>query len=88
MHQPNGAQENGAQENGGVSFWASAIVLATGIFWGVYWVPVRAIAEGGLDGAWGTGAITLAALAGREDADTLLRTLRQQMKVTVVESNL
>ena len=30
----------------------------------------------------------LAALAGREDADTLLRTLRQQMKVTVVESNL
>jgi drug/metabolite transporter (DMT)-like permease len=62
MHQPNGAQENGAQENGGVSFWASAIVLATGIFWGVYWVPVRAIAEGGLDGAWGTGAITLAAL--------------------------
>jgi len=30
----------------------------------------------------------LAALAGREDADTLLRTLRQQMKVTVVESKL
>ena len=30
----------------------------------------------------------LAALAGREDADTLLRTLRQQMKVTVVESRL
>ena len=30
----------------------------------------------------------LATLAGREDADTLLRTLRQQMKVTVVESNL
>ena len=30
----------------------------------------------------------LATLAGREDADTLLRTLRRQMKVTVVESNL
>ncbi len=30
----------------------------------------------------------LGALAGREDADTLLRTLRRQMKVTVVESNL
>jgi len=40
---------------------ASAIVLITGIFWGIYWLPVRAIAELGLDGAWGTGAITLAA---------------------------
>jgi hypothetical protein len=27
-------------------------------FWGVYWVPARAIAALGLDGAWGTGAIT------------------------------
>lgn len=41
---------------------ASAIVLITGIFWGIYWYPVRAIAEIGLDGAWGTGAITLAAM--------------------------
>lgn len=41
---------------------ASAIVLITGIFWGIYWYPVRAIAEMGLDGAWGTGAITLAAV--------------------------
>lgn len=40
---------------------ASAVVLLTGIFWGVYWVPVRAVADLGLDGAWGTGAITLAA---------------------------
>jgi drug/metabolite transporter (DMT)-like permease len=40
---------------------ASAIVLITGIVWGVYWVPVREVAELGLDGAWGTGAITLAA---------------------------
>ncbi|WP_202845641.1 SurA N-terminal domain-containing protein [Luteimonas saliphila] len=30
----------------------------------------------------------MAALVGREDADTLLRALRRQMKVTVVESNL
>lgn len=40
---------------------ASAVVLLTGIIWGVYWVPVRDVAERGLDGAWGTGAITLAA---------------------------
>lgn len=41
---------------------ASAVVLITGIFWGIYWVPVRALAELGFDGAWGTAAITLAAL--------------------------
>lgn len=41
---------------------ASIIVLCVGVFWGVYWVPVRAIAALGLDGAWGTGAITLAAM--------------------------
>lgn len=45
----------------GSTFLASAVVLMTGIFWGVYWVPVRAVAELGLDGAWGTAAITLAA---------------------------
>ena len=38
-----------------------AVVLLTGIIWGIYWVPVREVAERGLDGAWGTGAITLAA---------------------------
>ncbi|MFN6925937.1 MAG: DMT family transporter [Tabrizicola sp.] len=43
------------------SFLASAIVLLTGVFWGGYWIPVRALAERGLDGAWGTGAIALAA---------------------------
>ncbi|MDR7123997.1 DMT family transporter [Pseudotabrizicola sp. 4114] len=43
------------------SVLASAVVLITGIVWGVYWAPVRGIAELGLDGAWGTGAITLAA---------------------------
>ena len=46
----------------GTPFLASAIVLATGMFWGIYWLPVRAIADLGLDGAWGTGAITLAAV--------------------------
>ncbi|MCZ0964181.1 DMT family transporter [Paracoccus benzoatiresistens] len=46
----------------GTTYLASGIVLATGIFWGIYWFPVRAIAELGLDGAWGTGAITLAAM--------------------------
>lgn len=45
----------------GTTFLASTIVLVTGIFWGVYWIPVRAIADLGLDGAWGTAAITLAA---------------------------
>ncbi|AWB50908.1 EamA/RhaT family transporter (plasmid) [Gemmobacter aquarius] len=43
------------------SLLASAVVLVTGVIWGVYWVPVRAVAERGLDGAWGTGAITLVA---------------------------
>lgn len=45
----------------GSTFVASAVVLMTGIFWGMYWVPVRAVAELGLDGAWGTAAITIAA---------------------------
>lgn len=43
------------------TFLASAVVLGTGIFWGIYWLPVRVIAERGLDGAWGTAGITLAA---------------------------
>ncbi len=40
---------------------ATAIVAATGILWGLYWLPVRAIDARGLSGAWGTAAITLAA---------------------------
>jgi drug/metabolite transporter (DMT)-like permease len=44
------------------TFLAFVIVLCTGVFWGVCWFPVRAIAELGLDGAWGTGAINLAAM--------------------------
>lgn len=43
------------------SFLPSAVVLGTAVFWSVYWLPVRTIAGLGLDGAWGTGAITLAA---------------------------
>ncbi|MCB6177710.1 DMT family transporter [Rhodobacter sp. Har01] len=45
-----------------VTLIASSIVLWTGIFWGVYWLPVRALAERGLPGAWGTAAITLGAV--------------------------
>ncbi|SFQ03327.1 DMT family transporter [Tranquillimonas alkanivorans] len=42
---------------------ASLIVVATGAFWGVYWLPVRRMAEAGLPGAWGTlAAVALAAL--------------------------
>lgn len=40
---------------------ASAIVLATGVFWGFYWIPVRALYDLGLSGASGTLAITVAA---------------------------
>lgn len=40
---------------------ASGIVLATGVFWGLYWLPVRGLDRIGLNGAWGTTAITLAA---------------------------
>jgi drug/metabolite transporter (DMT)-like permease len=41
---------------------ATAIVLGTGAFWGFYWIPVRALAGLGLTGAWGTFAITVAAV--------------------------
>lgn len=41
---------------------ASAITLATGVIWGLYWLPVRALADHGFAGAWGTLVITLGAL--------------------------
>lgn len=44
-----------------VAFLATAIVLATGMLWGLYWLPVRGLAGLGLSGAWGTLAITAAA---------------------------
>ncbi|SIS81746.1 Threonine/homoserine efflux transporter RhtA [Roseivivax lentus] len=37
------------------------VVIGTGTLWGLYWLPVRHLAEVGLDGAWGTVAITLSA---------------------------
>lgn len=40
---------------------ATAIVVLTGALWGLYWLPVRSLAETGLPGAWGTVAITAAA---------------------------
>ncbi len=42
---------------------ASAIVFGTGALWGFYWLPVRALSDWGLAGAWGTAAITGAATA-------------------------
>jgi drug/metabolite transporter (DMT)-like permease len=42
---------------------ASLLVAATGIFWGLYWVPVRRVAELGIPGAWGTlGIVAVATL--------------------------
>ncbi len=40
---------------------ATFIVIATGSLWGLYWLPVRHLADLGLGGAAGTAAITLAA---------------------------
>lgn len=45
-----------------ITLIATAIVFATGAFWGLYWLPVRALEELGLAGAWGTVAITAAAV--------------------------
>jgi len=44
-----------------ITLLASAIVLGTGVLWGFYWLPVRALAEMGLSGAWGTVVITVVA---------------------------
>ncbi|MBS8261337.1 DMT family transporter [Roseibium polysiphoniae] len=41
---------------------ATVIVFATGSLWGFYWLPVRQLTEMGLPGAWGTLAITAAAV--------------------------
>ncbi len=40
---------------------ATLVVIATGALWGLYWLPVRRVAELGLPGAWGTFAIVTAA---------------------------
>jgi drug/metabolite transporter (DMT)-like permease len=39
---------------------ATAIVVFAGALWGLYWIPVRALTQMGLTGAWGTVAITIA----------------------------
>ena len=41
---------------------ATAVVAVTGVLWGLYWLPVRWLAATGLGGAWGTLAITAAAV--------------------------
>jgi len=43
------------------SLLATLVVLITGSFWGGYWLPVRAISDLGVPGAWGTLGIVLAA---------------------------
>ncbi|WP_258094706.1 DMT family transporter [Salipiger pentaromativorans] len=40
---------------------ATLIVALTGLLWGVYWLPVRAMVSRGLPGAWGTVLATAAA---------------------------
>ena len=44
------------------TFIATATVIVTGTLWGVYWMPVRSLSDAGLTGAWGTLAITSAAI--------------------------
>ncbi|WP_309666992.1 DMT family transporter [Tabrizicola sp.] len=41
---------------------ATLFVLMTGTLWGLYWLPVRRLADLGLQGAWGTVAICLMAM--------------------------
>ena len=40
---------------------AGLFVVATGTLWGIYWVPVRRLAEIALPGPWGTLAVVVAA---------------------------
>ncbi|MBA1147534.1 DMT family transporter [Ectothiorhodospiraceae bacterium WFHF3C12] len=48
-------------EDGRTTALATLIVIVTGVLWGVYWLPVRRLAELDLPGAWGTLAIVAAA---------------------------
>lgn len=41
---------------------AMLIVFGTGVVWGAYWIPVRSLDAQGIGGAWGTVAITGAAV--------------------------
>lgn len=42
-------------------YLASALVVGTGALWGLYWLPVRRLADAGLPGAWGTLAAAMVA---------------------------
>ncbi len=42
---------------------ASAVVVAAGVLWGLYWLPVRRLDAAGLGGAWGTLAAVAVAVA-------------------------
>lgn len=44
-------------ENARITNIATLVVIVTGSLWGIYWLPVRQIAELGVSGAWGTLAI-------------------------------
>ncbi len=44
-----------------ITFLATMIVVVTGALWGLYWLPVRQLAELALPGAWGTLTIVAAA---------------------------
>ncbi|MBD3678587.1 MAG: DMT family transporter [Rhodobacteraceae bacterium] len=50
-------------ERNRTTLFATAIVIATGVIWGFYWIPVRALDGMGFPGAWGTFAITMATVA-------------------------
>ncbi|MFD1343893.1 DMT family transporter [Litorisediminicola beolgyonensis] len=41
---------------------ANLIIVVSGILWGIYWIPVRALEGLGLTGAWGTLAVVAAAV--------------------------
>lgn len=45
-----------------IVFLATLIVAVTGVLWGFYWLPVRAMVARGLPGAWGTVLATCVAM--------------------------
>lgn len=47
---------------GASSFLPTFVVFAVGTLWGLYWIPVRALAAEGVAGAWGTLLICLCAV--------------------------
>lgn len=57
---------------------ATVIVALSGVLWGFYWVPVRALEALGLPGAWGTVAMTFAAVVLLLPAVVLQRTALAQ----------